>query len=320
MAKPRIFLSSTYYDLKQIRADIDNFIQMMGYEAVRNEEGGIPYGKEEALEEYCYEEIAKVDIVICIIGGRFGSESSKENSSISQMEVKTAIKKEKHTFIFIDKNVNSEYQTYLLNKENPTNYRYVDDIRIYKFIEEIKNLTSNNNIKEFETASDITKYLREQFAGLFQKYLEGEARIKEIEIINKLDKTAEMLDKLVSYLATANKENAEEFNKIISINHPLVERLREILQIKYNFYIEGIEDFKSLLEARGYSEVDLEDREDFFFMEYHKEKGTQRKIIKVNEALFENEKLKFIKKTDWDNNDVIYEESKLPLDIDDLPF
>lgn len=37
MARPRVFISSTFYDLKQIRADLDNFIRSLGYDVVRNE-------------------------------------------------------------------------------------------------------------------------------------------------------------------------------------------------------------------------------------------------------------------------------------------
>lgn len=33
MAKPRVFISSTFYDLRQIRSDLDNFIDTLGYEA-----------------------------------------------------------------------------------------------------------------------------------------------------------------------------------------------------------------------------------------------------------------------------------------------
>lgn len=54
MARPRVFISSTFYDLKQIRADLDNFIRSLGYDVVRNEEGAIPYEKDFRLEEYCY--------------------------------------------------------------------------------------------------------------------------------------------------------------------------------------------------------------------------------------------------------------------------
>ena len=47
MAKPRVFISSTFYDLRQIRIELDKFLESMGYEPVRNEEGDIPYGKED---------------------------------------------------------------------------------------------------------------------------------------------------------------------------------------------------------------------------------------------------------------------------------
>jgi len=115
MAKPRVFISSTFYDLRQIRAEIDTFIENLGYEAIRNEEGDIPYGKEEALEEYCYREIKSIDILVSIIGGRFGSESKKSGTSntqsdhkkgtpsVSQLELRTAIKEGKQTYIFIEK-------------------------------------------------------------------------------------------------------------------------------------------------------------------------------------------------------------------------
>jgi len=77
MAKPRIFLSSTFYDLRQIRTDVDVFADNLGYDIIRNKEGDIPYGKDEALEEYCYKEIKSIDILVSVIGGRFGSESKE---------------------------------------------------------------------------------------------------------------------------------------------------------------------------------------------------------------------------------------------------
>src|SRR5688572_10951501 len=130
MAKPRIFISSTFFDLRQVRADIDRFVKDLGYEPVRNEQGNIPYGKEEKLEEYCYKEISNIDILISIIGGRFGSTSTHDNYSISQMEIKTALNLDKQVFIFIDKNVYSEYRTYLSNKTTKTvKYHYVDNIK-----------------------------------------------------------------------------------------------------------------------------------------------------------------------------------------------
>ena len=42
MAKPRIFVSSTYYDLKHIRASLSLFIDSLGYESILFEKGQLP--------------------------------------------------------------------------------------------------------------------------------------------------------------------------------------------------------------------------------------------------------------------------------------
>lgn len=321
MAKPRIFISSTFYDLRQVRADLNMFIDSLGYDSVRNEEGNIPYGKDEALEEYCYKEIKSIDILVSIIGGRFGTESKRNTSSISQLELKTALKEGKQVYTFIDKNVLSEYETFLLNKESKMKYKYVDDIRIYKFIEEIKNLNSNNTIKGFETASDITHYLKEQFAGLFQRFLEEQTRIKEVSIINNLEKTANTLNKLVNYLSDENKGQSEEINRILTINHPLIEQMRNELDIPYNFYIEGLKDLNELLSARGFSKDEFYQVMDEDNEYYYWEKKTSRKQfdLKISQEIFDGDKLKFFKKTDWDDNFFILKETEKP-DDNDLPF
>lgn len=153
----------------------------------------------------------------------------------------------------MEKNVLSEYETYLLNKENSINYKFVDNVKIYQFIEEIKNLKVNNNIKGFETASDITRYLKEQFAGLFQRFLEEQTKIKEVSLIMNLERTSQNLNKLVTFLSEQNKGQTEDINRILMINHPLIGALREKLNIPYNFYIEGVNDLMKLIEARGYS-------------------------------------------------------------------
>lgn len=322
MAKPRIFISSTFYDLRQVRSDLDTFIENLGYDPVRNEEGDIPYGKDEALEEYCYKEIKSIDILISIIGGRFGSESKRNSASISQMELKTALKENKQVYIFIEKNVLSEYETFLLNKENELmKYRYVDDFRIYQFIEEVKNLNSNNNIKGFETASDIAKYLKEQFAGLFQRFLEEQTRVKEISLIKNLEKTAQTLNKLVNFLSDENKGQTEEINRILMINHPLVESLRNYLNIPYNFYIESYYDMTQLLDARGFKEIEPAPWDDDDFISEWVNSANRKKInLKISDVLFDDDKkLKFLKRTDWRDEYVQFTTIEEPNE-DDLPF
>ena len=86
MAHPRVFISSTYYDLKNVRADLERYIKDRGFDPVLNERGQIPYGNEEKLEEYCYREIENCDILVSIIGGRHGSSSSHDPYSISHQQ------------------------------------------------------------------------------------------------------------------------------------------------------------------------------------------------------------------------------------------
>lgn len=330
MARPRIFISSTFYDLKQIRSDIDSFISNLGYDSIRNEEGDIPYGKEEALEEYCYKEIKSVDILISIIGGRFGSESQKSNSSISQMELKTALKENKQVYIFIENSILSEFETYLLNKHLEVQYKYVTDVRVYKFIEEIKNLDSNNNIKGFDSASDITKYLKEQFAGLFQRFLHEQTRIKEVSLINNLQKTANTLNKLVNFLSEENKDKEVEINKILMINHPLVEILSETLAIPYNFYIEEYSDLNKFLNARRFkenSEIAVNENGDEIISKYYEwvsEGSKEDTYLYISKSLFEtNGKLKFVKKSEWNDDFIeteVVQHNQTDDDDDGFPF
>ena len=254
MAKPRVFISSTFYDLRLVRLELDKFLRVIGYEPVRNETGDIPYGKVDALETYCYKEIGNVDILISIIGSRFGTPSEGDKaSSISNIELRTALKENKHVFIFIEKNVFIEYETYLLNKDKDIEYKYVDNPNIYKFIEEIKGLPHNNNIKEFETADDITSYLRELFAGLMKQYFVDEQKYRETSIIKDINTTADTLKKLVDYIQNTNQDKQEGLKEIIKTSHPIIKALKDKFSIRYKFYIENYKDLENLLQARGFN-------------------------------------------------------------------
>jgi hypothetical protein len=236
--------------------------------------------------------------------------------------LKTAIKEGKQIYIFIEKNVLSEFETYLLNKESKVKYRFVDDNRIYKFIEEIKNLGTNNNIKGFESANDIVKYLKEQFAGLFQRFLSEQVRINEISLITNLEKTAQTLNKLVNFLSDENKDKTGEINRILTINHPILDPLREKLGISYNFYVEGIDDLQSLLKARGFKKFETDpDGIDGIYFNWELELNNKFKRISIDSTLFESDgKLKFIKKSEWNDKYFKYIEIQKKSEEDDLPF
>lgn len=81
MARPQVFVSSTFYDLRHIRASLEAFIERLGYEPVLSEKGKIAYDPDVPLDESCYRDAATANIFVLIVGGRYGSAASEENIS-----------------------------------------------------------------------------------------------------------------------------------------------------------------------------------------------------------------------------------------------
>jgi hypothetical protein len=319
MARPRVFISSTFFDLRQVRADLERFVKELGYDTVRNETGAIPYGREERLEEYCYKEISEIDILVGIVGGRFGSEAERGNYSITQVEIKTAIEQNKQVYIFIEKSVLAEYQTYLINKENETTkYKFVEDKRIYKFIEEIYALPKNNIVHPFETALDITNFLREQWAGLFRELLIQQTRKAQYESVSsKVDELTEVATTLQTYLEnvlqSVSKEKSKTTNLIIHEKKRLEQallkqRLKDLRYISHleNNHMLDIDTIISSLQKTSTIEelkTDLQGKtkqptgKDWSYScllnpSSFEDLNTARKILRLNEYLLSEEEQK----------------------------
>jgi hypothetical protein len=331
MAKPRIFLSSTFYDLRQIRADLDRFIREQGYEPILNELGNIPYGKEDRLEEYCYNEIKTIDILVSVIGGRFGSSSKKEDNSISQMELKTAIELNKQVYIFIEKNVYQEYQFYLNNKKTKdVKYRYADNVKIHEFIEFVESLPNNNTIHGFETSRDIINFLKEQWAGLFQRFLQEQTRVKEVNLIQGLESTSNTLNQLVKFLTQDRDKKDNDINEILMSNHPAFEELQQKLNVNHRVYFTNYKELDALLKSKGFKPdlrvLGVDDNDEPVIDENNHYWEAIRRgksySIKVSDSIFNEEnKLKIFRKEDWNKDFIEFAVVDIPVEEpDDLPF
>ena len=320
MARPRVFISSTYYDLKQTRENLDQFLHSLGYDTVRNEHGDIPYGNKEELEKYCYKEVSNIDILVSIIGGRFGSEAKNSEWSISNEELRTAINSGKQVYIFIEKSVYNEYGTYQLNKDNAdTKYRYVDDVRIYQFLEEIHKLTTNNNIKTFDSSAEIQEYLKEQFAGLFQSFLEASAKAKDFSLSKKLETLAEKFEQLLSKYDQTNSDIEQTLHKIQYVTHPVVHHVSSLMNIQYGIWFDDYTKLNALLRAYGWTS---EEREEVYRWTHDTSIDNNIDVICVSKSLFdETGKLKpFVGNISV--TDLVQRVSEIVevIDNNDLPF
>lgn len=228
MAKPRVFISSSFYDLKHVRSSLEVFISSLGFDPVLSEKGAIVYSPDIALDESCYREAKACDIFVLIVGGRYGSEAGEsagldpkdfyENyESITRKEYESAIDANIPTYILIEKNVMSEYETFKRNRDNMSiKYAHVDSVNVFGFIDYIVARPKNNPIFHFEFSSEISTWLREQWAGLFRELIRTRSDRSQLSsLAGQVSDLANVSSTLKRYLEevvarVGNKEEAKE--------------------------------------------------------------------------------------------------------------
>jgi len=255
MAKPRIFVSSTYYDLKHIRSSLDVFISTLGYEPILSEKGDIAYSPDQPLDESCYREAQSADIFVLIIGGRYGSAASSEDhasaenesrrryESITKQEYKAALQEDIPIYILVESGVYGEYQTFRKNRDNATiEYAHVDSINVFEMLDEILRQKQNNPVKSFDRYSDMESWLRDQWAGLFRELLNRRnsqtqlaglaSQVGEMSEVNKT--LRRYIEMIVSQLAP---EKSEE---IIKSENQRLKAAREEVAIRQFYVLEWL--------------------------------------------------------------------------------
>ncbi len=230
--KPRIFISSTFYDLKYIREDLANFVRLYGYEPVLFEDGDIGYTPGKTLDSSCYESMRNSDMVILIIGCEYGSAASgekkdefKEYMSVTRNEFRMAVESGIPIFVMIDKKVMVEYGVYEVNHEAIENGKIVmmfpttKSINVFRFIKEIKGIVTFP-IQEFERSSDIKGFISKQWADMFKNYLSSLKRNGEDKKIeNSVNEMKELIQKMSIMLDSVGKNvlaNPKEYDEVIN--------------------------------------------------------------------------------------------------------
>lgn len=248
MAKPRIFVSSTYYDLKHIRSSLELFIDSVGYDPVLSEKGDIAYAFDQALDESCYREAASADILVLVVGGRYGAEVSADRKkpdksffdrydSITKKEFDAAYSADVPIYILIESGVYAEYQTYLKNRDSTSiRYAHVESVNVFRLIEDILSKPKNNPIFPFERSSEIEGWLREQWAGLFRELLRKKSQQQQLSAlsfqINDLRAVSETLKNYMEAVLTGS--GPTESVKIIEDEERKLLEARRIKQVEVN--------------------------------------------------------------------------------------
>lgn len=171
MSNINIFVSSTCYDLSQIRTDISEFIENSGHNSILSEFENFPISPELNTIENCIKIVKEnADILVLIVGNRYGS-IIENGKSITNNEFLVAKQKGIPIFCFIDKSTLNALNFWQNNK-NSNFSNIVDNVQIFEFIEDIRN---NNKIWTFpfEKAQDIIRTLKIQLSYLFKNSLKA---------------------------------------------------------------------------------------------------------------------------------------------------
>lgn len=323
MAAPRVFVSSTYYDLRHVRDDIDIFLKGLGYIPVMHDKGNVTYTQGDvSLEQACYNELATCDIVVCIIGGKFGTQSSGSDFSITMEELQEAIHRRKIIYIYILKDVHAENYTYIANKDTGSfNPYHVDDIRIHEFIEKIKNVLKNAPILPFESVSDITSNLRQQFAGMFQHLLTKEATVTETKTYYDLQDATSQIKNLITNLSEEQVEFFQKFNScILATSFPLRYLLKKLGINNFKIFAPNKEAVFEFLTQIGYKEIppELPFGEPSVFQ--REDKVYIYQIELADELFGNNGEIKDIRKTEILDEYIKYTVQQKKIEEDNLPF
>jgi len=278
MAGLRIFVSSTCYDLSSIRSQLRTFILNMGYDPIMSDYNDVLYDPRIHTHTSCIEEVSSCDMIILIVGSRFGGraipeaiskldfdelhEKSKsveilkkrENISVTQLEILKAVEKELPIFTFIENRLWNDHELYEKNKgkeiiskiefpsiEKPETAGY-----IFEFVNFLRHRTKGNSINNFSKFDDISDTLKKQLSGLFQRLL-SETRNKLFES-KRIDVLSEQFDDLKTAILTSiGSSNEKDVARGMVRYRRVVDFLKGLKSINYSIFLKGRTSWEELL-------------------------------------------------------------------------
>ena len=178
---PAVFVSSTCYDLKQIRSNIRNFIETdLGYEAILSEFDSFPLDPDISTIDNCIRVVKhRADIFCLIIGGRYGN-ITDSGKSITNLEYIHARAKGIPIYVFVSKDILAILP--LWEKNKTADYSgVVDNSQLFEFVSELRG-KENIWTYGFDNAEDIINTLRKQFGYLFYDALKIREKINSINV------------------------------------------------------------------------------------------------------------------------------------------
>jgi len=157
-----IFISSTCYDLKDLRAEVEKFLFDKGHSLLLSDRANFPHPLGIHRHDICIQNAGKCDLFVLVIDSRFGALYYKDhNISITWAEFNEAIKTSRKIIAFVRQEVFNERQSCRHNqrKGNLFDPFFVDNIKTFDLIDEVQKHGDGIWMQPFENSVQIKEKL-----------------------------------------------------------------------------------------------------------------------------------------------------------------
>ncbi len=280
MPSPKVFVSSTCYDLGMVREQMRSFLTGLGYDPIMSEYSDVLYDPRHHTHSNCLQEIPNADMVVLLVGSRFGGKAIPEalslidldnllNSSfdvsvlddadklsVTQLEVLKAIDSSIPVFAFVDEKVWHDHLVYEKNKELVSSIKFpsIDKPESAKFIFEFLNFlrqrTEGNSVIPFGKTEDIENHLRKQWSALFQRLLQ-EQRTNRTDERRSIFITEQIEDLKTAVLSTIGSSQTRDVARGVIKYRRLNDFLRSLGFSTPDIITQSKCSFEELLKEAG---------------------------------------------------------------------
>ena len=189
----RIFLSSTVYDLIDVRAELYELFKEMGMDPIMSD---VPDSNFEVLTdknsiETCLINVDKSDFVVIVLSQRYGPSLAKAgfgDYSATHLEYLRALENRKPVYMYIRDRLAADYAIWrkAKNKEEIASFAWVDrrNVKLFELLKQHSKLSkkrpSSNWYKTFRDSFELKNIIRSDF-----KYTAARTTIRRLLSLNQ---------------------------------------------------------------------------------------------------------------------------------------
>lgn len=287
MPAPRVFVSSTFYDLRYVRENLKYFIGTLGFQPVLSEDGNVFYDPNIHVHDAALAEVPSCQMFVLIIGGRSGSPYvSDPVASITNNEYREATKAKIPIFALVQRDVYEQYHVYRANivnenvDEKEITYPGVETYKVFDFIREVQGQSINNALVPFSNFQEMQNYLQQQWASMMHNYLTSESEAKRVaDMISAIGEVGQKIEYLTEKLVQSvgsdrAKIAGEMYNSIIEASYTSELDFYDTKPVPED--ILRAETFRQYLTNAGYTVTEGTNKNQFTVINISDESGRPR--------------------------------------------